>query len=100
MAYELKYKIIYKGKKFVPWAVGKFILETNKIPLGTSDEKDAKNYKFEKMEQFVFKKEVQIDEVDALIEIKKPILKFQNMDEEFTRIEQKDIRSYLNNLFE
>lgn len=98
MAYRLKYKVIYKEKEFVPWAVGEFILEINKISLGTSDEKEARNYGFEKMEQFVFKKEVPIDEVDALIEIKEPILKFRNMDEEFTRIEQKDIRCYLKNL--
>ncbi|AJH17005.1 hypothetical protein [Bacillus mycoides] len=52
------------------------------------------------MEQFVFKKEVPIEEVDALIEIKEFILKFQNMDEKVTRIEQKDIRSYLKNLLE
>ncbi|EOO34107.1 MULTISPECIES: hypothetical protein [Bacillus cereus group] len=100
MAYKLKYKVIYKEKEFVPWAIGKFILEINKIPLGTSDEKEARNYGFEKMEQFVFKKEVPIEEVDALIEIKEYILKFRNMNEKVTRIEQKDIRSYLKNLLE
>lgn len=98
--YNLEYKVIYKGKEFVPWAIGKFILETDKIPLGTSDDNDAKNYGFKKMEQFVFKKEVLIDEVDALIEIKKPILKFKHIDEEVRKIDKKDIRSYLNNILE
>lgn len=98
--YNLEYKVVYKGREFIPWAVGKFILETDKISLGTNDEKEARSYAFEKMEQFVFKKDVPIDEVDALIEIKKPILKFQNMKEQFTRIEQKNIRNYINNLLE
>lgn len=98
--YNLEYKVVYKGREFIPWAVGKFILETDKISLGTNDEKEARSYAFEKMEQFVFKKDVPIDELDALIEIKKPILKFQNMKEQFTRIEQKNIRNYINNLLE
>lgn len=98
--YNLEYKVVYKGREFIPWAVGKFILETDKISLGTNDEKEARSYAFEKMEQFVFKKDVPIDEVDALIEIKKPILKSQNMKEQFTRIEQKNIRNYINNLLE
>ena len=46
------------------------------------------------------KNRFQIQEVDALIEIKESILKFQNMDEKVTRIEQEDIRSYLKNLLE
>ncbi len=100
MAYELKYKIIYKEREYVPWTVGKFLLKTNKIYIDTTDEQEAKKYGFEKIEQFLFKKEVLLDEVDALIEMKSPILKFQNKDEEFTRIEQKDIRSYLEKLIE
>lgn len=98
--YNVEYKVVYKGREFIPWAVGKFILETDKISLGTNDEKEAKSYAFEKMEQFVFKKDVPINEVDALIEIKKPILNFQNMKEKITRIEQKNIRDYINNLLE
>jgi len=98
--YNVEYKVVYKGREFIPWAVGKFILETNKISLYTNDEKEAKSYAFEKMEQFVFKKDVPINEVDALIEIKKPILNFQNMKEKITKIEQKNIRDYINNLLE
>lgn len=100
MIYNLEYKVIYRGREFVPWAIGKFILEIDKISLGTNDEKEARDYQFEKIEQFVFTKDVPIDEVEALIEIKKPVLKFENMKEEFARIEQKDIRSYLNSLLE
>lgn len=100
IAYKVNYKVVYKGREFIPWAVGKFILETDKIPIGTNDEKEAKVYAFKKMEQFVFKKDVPINETDALIEIKKPILNFQNMKEKITRIEQKNIRDYIKNLLE
>ncbi|AAK79994.1 hypothetical protein BJV85_001842 [Clostridium acetobutylicum] len=98
--YNIEYKVIYKGREFIPWAVGKFILDTGKITLGTNDEKEARLYNFKKVEQFVFKKEVEIEEVDALIEIKKPILKFESMGEQVTRIEPKYIKDYLKKLLE
>lgn len=99
-AYELKYRVIYKGIEFIPWAVGRFILDNDKILLGTNDEKIAVSYHFEKIEQFVFKKEVSLEEIDKLIEIKKTILKFKNSNEEITIIEKEDIRDYINRHFE
>lgn len=47
----------------------------------------------------MYKKEVNLDEIEALIEIKVPILKFSYMKEERTKITQKSMRSYLLNTF-
>ncbi|NLJ98942.1 MAG: hypothetical protein GX320_06735, partial [Tissierellia bacterium] len=60
----------------------------------------AEKYGFIKKEQFIFDKNVFLDEIDALIEIKKPILKFSNLKEQKTTIKQKDIRNYISNIIE
>ena len=99
-AYELEFKVVYKGIEFEPWAIGKFILENNQLSLFTDSPAVAEQYEFMKQEQFVFKKEIPLDDLDALIEIKKPILKFKDMNKVVTRIEKKDIRDYLENLIE
>ena len=41
------------------------------------------------MDWFYFDKDVSLDEIDALIEIKKPILNFNNLGEEKVKIEKK-----------
>lgn len=94
-AYELRYKVIYNNIEFEPWSIGKHILNEEKISLFTSDSDLAALYGFTKEEQFVFKKELKLNDVEALIEIKIPILKFKHMKEERTRIEQKYIEKYL-----
>ncbi|QUH30055.1 hypothetical protein [Vallitalea guaymasensis] len=98
-AYELKYKVMYKGLEFEPWAIGRFILENNSLSLFTQDTKIANQYNFIKKEQFVFKKDILLDEVDALIEIKKPILKFKYLDEVILSIKKEDIVDYLNKVY-
>lgn len=50
--------------------------------------------------KFVFEKEVTLDEIDALIEIMKPILKFKNDKEIKTKIEKKDIIDYIKNVID
>ena len=87
-AYELNYKVIYKDIEFEPWCIGKHILKEEKISLFTSSSDLASLYGFNKEEQFVFKKELKLNDIEALIEIKIPILKFNQMKEERTRIEQ------------
>lgn len=96
-AYELKYKVIYNNIEFEPWSIGKYILNEDKISLFTSNPDFADLYGFTKEEQFVFKKDLKLNDVEALIEIKIPILKFNHMKEERTRIEQKYIKKYLEN---
>lgn len=87
-AYELNYKVIYKDIEFEPWCIGKHILKEEKISLFTSSSDLASLYGFNKEDQFVFKKELKLNDIEALIEIKIPILKFNQMKEERTRIEQ------------
>ncbi|MGG0658426.1 hypothetical protein [Rummeliibacillus pycnus] len=94
-AYELKYKVIYNNIEFEPWSIGKYILNEEKISLFTSNSDLASLYGFTKEEQFVFKKEIKLNDIEALIEIKIPILKFNHMKEERTRIEQMYIKKYL-----
>ena len=60
----------------------------------------AKKYGFTKKEQFIFDKDVSLDKIDALIEIKKPILKFSHLKDQKIKIEQKNIRDYLSNIIE
>ncbi|WP_066891392.1 hypothetical protein [Clostridium nigeriense] len=97
-AYELNYKVIYNNIEFEPWCIGKHILNNEKISLFTSNSDLASLYGFNKEEQFVFKKELKLNDIEALIEIKIPILKFNHMKEERTRIEQKYIKKYLEDI--
>lgn len=97
-AYELKYKVIYNNIEFEPWSIGKHILNEEKISLFTSNSDLASLYGFTKEEQFVFKKELKLNDIEALIEIKIPILKFNHMKEERTRIEQKYIKKYFEDI--
>lgn len=98
MAYDLEYRVLYNGIEFEPLAVGKFSLDEKSITVSTSDRDIARNFGFIKKEQFVFDKSIPLDDIDALIEIKKPILKFKDQKEERTKIDHKDIKIYLANL--
>lgn len=100
LAYELKYKAIFKGREYECLKVTKETVDINYITIFTSDSDIAVQYGFIKKEQFIFDKNVFLDEIDALIEIKKPILKFSNLKEQKITIDQKDIRHYLLNIVE
>ena len=96
--YELYYKVIYKGKEFEAFSSEKYMLEYNKMIISTKKSNIADQFGFIKKEQFVYDKDVQLNTIDALIEIKKPIVKSNYMKEEKTRIEQKDIKNYLKSI--
>lgn len=98
--YEMNYRVLYKGNEYKCLKVNSETLDINYITIYTSDSDIAHKYGFIKKEQFIFDKDVSLDEIDALIEIKKPILNFSNLGEEKIKIEQKDIRSYLLNIIE
>ena len=98
--YELQYKVIYKGKEFEVFSSEKYMLEYNQVILYTKEFNIAEKYGFKKKEQFVYDKDVQLNDIEALIKIKRPILKFNNIQEEKTRIEQKVIKNYLKNIIE
>ena len=98
--YEMNYRVLYKGNEYKCLKVNSETLDINYITIYTSDSDIAHKYGFVKKEQFIFDKDVSLDEIDALIEIKKSILNFSNLGEEKIKIEQKDIRDYLLNIIE
>ncbi len=49
-------------------------------------------------EQFVFKENVCLDDIEALVEIKKPILKFHDLTLERRLIPKEKLREYLNQI--
>ncbi|KOF56262.1 hypothetical protein AGR56_05200 [Clostridium sp. DMHC 10] len=98
--YEVDYRVLYKGNEYKCLKVAKETLDINYITIYTSDSDIAAKYEFIKKEQFIFDKDVSLDEIDALIEIKKPILKFNCLKEQRTKIEQKDIKDYLSKIIE
>lgn len=98
--YEVDYRVLYKENEYKCLKVAKETLDINYITIYTSDSNIAGQYGFIKKEQFIFDKDVSLDEIDALIEIKKPILRFNHLKEERTKIEQKNIRDYLSNIIE
>ena len=98
--YEVDYRVLYKGNEYKCLKVSKNNLDINYITIYTSDSDIAQKYGFIKKEQFIFDKNVFLDEIDALIEIKKPILKFSNLKEQKIIIKQEDIKDYLSKIIE
>ncbi|MBE6050036.1 MAG: hypothetical protein E7214_05060 [Clostridium sp.] len=98
--YEIDYRVLYKGNEYKCLKVTKEILDINYITIYTNDSDIADQYGFIKKEQFIYDKNIPLNEIDALIEIKKPILKFKYLKEEKTKIEQKEIKNYLVNIIE
>ena len=95
--YAIEHRVLYKGSEYKCLKVNSQTLDINYITIYTSDSDIAKKYGFTKKEQFIFDKDVSLDE---LIEIKKPILKFSNLKGQKITINQKDIKNYLSNIIE
>lgn len=74
--FVLKYKIIYKGKEYDPFSIGELVIDRGEITIFSSDYVDYESNGFIKVEQFVFQKQVSIDEIDAIVEVIEPILEF------------------------
>ncbi|WP_299091279.1 hypothetical protein [uncultured Metabacillus sp.] len=98
LLFELKHKVIYKGKEYEPFSIGELVIHDGRISLFSSDYEDYEKNGFEKQEQFVFKKEVSIDEIEALVEIMEPILDFNELPVERKVIPSNQVKEYLNNL--
>lgn len=98
--YEIYYRVLYKGSEYKCLKVSKETLDINYITIYTSDSTIAEKYGFIKKEQFIYDKDVLLDEIDALVEIKKPILNFSYLKEQKKIIEQKDVRDYLATIIE
>lgn len=95
LVYELQINAIYKGKEFETYAVGPYCLEKNSLALYSMEPSDMKTYSFEKKEQFVFKKDISLDEVESLVEIKTPILEFEGNPESRRLIPNNLIKEYI-----
>lgn len=100
LAYELRYKIIFKGMEYDCLKVDSETLNTNYITIYTSDSDIARKYGFIKKEQFIYDKNVLLDEIDGLVEIKKPILNFSYLKEQKIKIDQNKVRDYLATIIE
>lgn len=100
LAYELDYKVIFKGMEYECLKVNSETIDENYITIFTSDADVAKKYGFIKKEQFIYDKDISLDEIDALVEIKKPILQFSSLKAQKKEIAQKNIRNYLSNIIE
>lgn len=98
LVYELKFLVAYKGKEFEPYSLGRHILDENEISLFSMDSNDVDCYGFEKQEQFVFKKDVPLDDIESIIEMKKPILIFEDLPESRRVIPKEEVRDYLRKL--
>lgn len=94
LLFELKYKIIYKGKEYDPLSIGELVIDRGEITLFSSDYEDYESNGFIKVEQFVFKKQVSVDEIDALIEVIEPILEFNKFPKERKVIPSIQIENY------
>ncbi|MFJ5751025.1 hypothetical protein [Peribacillus frigoritolerans] len=95
LVYELKFLVAYKGKEFEPYSLGRHILDENEISLFSMDSNDAACYEFEKQEQFVFKKDVPLNDIEAIIEMKKPLLIFEDLPESRKVIPRGEVRDYI-----
>lgn len=95
LVYELKFLVAYKGKEFEPYSLGSHILDQNEISLFSMDSNDEDCYEFEKQEQFVFKKDVPLDDIEAIIEMKKPILIFEDLPESRKVIPRGETRDFI-----
>ncbi|MEH7388034.1 hypothetical protein V7147_21945 [Bacillus sp. JJ1521] len=95
LVYELKFNAIYKGKEYETYGVDSSTIEKNYILLFSMVYEDVNDYGFRKHEHFVYQKEVALHEIDALVEIKKPILQWENQPESRRIIPHKMIREYL-----
>ncbi|MEY8730734.1 hypothetical protein AB9M92_00385 [Peribacillus frigoritolerans] len=95
LVYELKFLVAYKGKEFEPYSLGRHILDENEISLFSMDSNDVDCYGFEKQEQFVFKKDVPLNDIESIIEVKKPILIFEELPESRKVIPREEVRDYI-----
>ena len=100
-AYRTKYLVDYQGQTFEILAdIGKRLLGQGKIYLYTEDREDARKLEFEGYDNGSFQKGIDLDEVERVIEIKIPILRFKGMASTQRIIEKDQIMDYINNLIE
>ncbi|MDP4553398.1 hypothetical protein Q9251_21315 [Alkalihalobacillus macyae] len=98
LAFELKINANYNGKEFETLSLGPFNIQEGKIPLFTKDFVEVEKFNFHKQEQFVFIKEVPLQEIESLVEINIPILKFKELPTTRRVIKSSEMIIYLKKL--
>ena len=78
--------------------LGPFNNQEGTISLFTNDYVVAKKFDFYKQEQFVFVKEVPLQDIESLIEIHIPILEFRELPTSRKIIKRTEIKDYLKKL--
>ena len=98
LAYNIKVNVNYKGEEFETLSLGPFNNQEGTISLFTNDYVLAKKFDFYKQEQFVFVKEVPLQDIESLIEIHIPILEFRELPTSRKIIKRTEIKNYLKKL--
>ena len=90
-------EICFKGIYFqlFPSAITQENVAKDRFILFTSSEKLAKEYKFEKKEQFVFTKNISKEQIEMIKIIQKPIKEFEDYGIKEIIIEKQDIDEWL-----
>lgn len=96
LVFELDQHILYKGIELEIEGILNFetVGETY-ITIRTTDDKVANKLGFSEKDFFSYKKGIRLDEVDGIIEIRRPALYFSHLPEQRNVIRKKDIKRYL-----
>jgi len=86
----------YKDKYFVSArSINKEMAEKNSVILLTLNENTAKKFNFKKIEQFVFEKEVSLNDITELLITRRPLPPFEDREIERIVIPQNRIKKYI-----
>lgn len=92
--------IKYQGKYFETFAgkITKNVLQERKVMIFTASEYIAMEMKFNKKEQFVFTKDIQLEDIEEIKIVNNPISIFKGREKKEIKIEKKDIGKWLSNV--
>ena len=100
-AFDTKYLVDYQGQTFeILSDIDKLLLTDDLVILFTDVPAIAKRYGFRHYDNISYQKDIHLDEVDRVTEIKIPILKFKGMESTQRIIEKDQIMDYIINLIE
>lgn len=100
-AFDTKYLVDYQGQTFeILSGIGKRLLHDDVVILFTDIPAIAKRYGFRHYDNISYQKDIHLDEVDRITEIKIPILRFKGMESTKTIIDKDQIQNYIMNLIE
>ncbi|WEG18945.1 hypothetical protein PQ478_10785 [Alkalihalophilus pseudofirmus] len=92
LAFEIEVLVVFKGEEFQLFS--SVSPEDNTVKLISFNPEQAKHYDFQIHEPFVFKKEISFDEVEEIIEIRKPILKWEGQPVSKSVIPKESYKAY------